>query len=88
MLVGNNWKIESDSLNVILMKKVKRKKKGTDETYDDWKNIGYYSNFENAFKAMVDQRIRDTDLTDIKSINKAILDMKKEIDVAMKEVVK
>ncbi len=68
MKIGNKWKIESDSLNIILYRKKKRVKKDTKEVYEDWETMGYFSTIPNALREMINQRIRDTELKDVKTI--------------------
>ena len=80
MLIGKNYKIESDSLNVILSKKVKRTNKVTKEKYDSWKILGYFATIKGALHELVNQRIRDTELTDIKKVEAEIASLKKMIE--------
>ena len=68
MLIGKNWKIESDSLNVILSQRKRRTNKETGKAYDYWKPMGYYATIPNAMHGLVDQGIRDTELKDLKTI--------------------
>lgn len=72
MLIGKNWKIESSNLNIILSKKIKRIKKGTKETYDTWQIIGYYASVKNALHELVNQSLRDTELTTLTRISAEI----------------
>ena len=65
MLIGKKYKLESDSLNIILSKKRKRTRKSDNQSYEDWEIVGYYSSPSSALHAMVDQGIRDTDLVDL-----------------------
>ncbi len=65
MLIGKNWKIESDSYDVILSKK-----HGT-----SWVDIGYFATVENALHELVNQGVRDSALKDLKAIVKAITDL-------------
>ena len=67
MMIGKNYKIDSDSLNVILSHKIRRKAKAGD-TYIDWQIMGYYATVENALQGLVNQGVRDTELTDMKTI--------------------
>jgi len=80
MNIGKNHKIEADSLNIILYKKVKRKRKDTQETYTDWEIMGYYSSVTNALHGLVDQKIRDTELQDIKTVVAEIANLHKLVE--------
>ncbi|MBU2177667.1 MAG: hypothetical protein KJ556_21455 [Gammaproteobacteria bacterium] len=86
MLIGKNHKIESDSMNVILSKKVKRVKKDTGEKHDAWQCIGYYATVANALHGLVNQNIKDTELTDIKAIAAEINNLHKMIEALPKSL--
>jgi len=64
MLIGDKYKIESDSLNVTLYKPVKVKK--TDGIR--WQPIAYFSSFENALKHLVDLEVMETGLKDFRAV--------------------
>ena len=68
MNIGKNWKIGSDSLNIILYRKRKRGKKDTKEVYEDWETAGYFATIAGALHELINQEIRDTHLTDLKTI--------------------
>ena len=64
MKIGDKYKIEADSLNVTLSEK--RTNKKTNEDY--WTNIGYYSRYGHALKAMADLEVSKTGLKDFKTV--------------------
>lgn len=68
MLIGDNWKIEADSLNITLYKKTNSKK--SDKIA--WGTQGFYSSIPNALKALIDQGVRDTQLKDLAAISARI----------------
>jgi len=72
MFIGKNWKIESDSLNVILSKRIKRHRKDTGKIYNDWVTMGYFATVKDALHELVNQGIRDTLLIDLKTISAKI----------------
>ena len=72
MEIGIRYKIESNAKNVILYEKVKRKRLKTGETYEDWREMGYYATLEGALNRLIDQNVRDTELKDLKIILKEI----------------
>ena len=79
MNIGNNWKIESDNLNVMLLKRIRRTKKdGT--KYDDWITEGYFANPKNALHELINQKVRDTELKELKTIVQSIDELHKMID--------
>jgi len=71
MLIGDSYKIESDSLNVTLYKPVKVKKTGGIR----WQPIAYFSSFENAFDHLVDLEVMETGLKD----TRAVVEKQKEL---------
>lgn len=63
MLIGDNYKVESDSLNYILCKKhTACTGKVT------WREIGYYGNLANALKALVEREVKGTGLKDLETV--------------------
>ena len=68
MLIGKRFKIESDSMNVILYRKRKRTRKDTQEVYWDWETLGYFATVENALQELVNQGVRDTQLKDLETV--------------------
>ena len=69
MLLGKKWKIESDNLNVMLLKRVLRKPKDKPSHYD-WVVEGYYSDVSNALKGLADMGINETKLKDLETVVK------------------
>lgn len=64
MLIGKNYKIESDSLNVTLYKPVKVKK--TDSIR--WQPIAYFSGLSNALDHLVDLEVAETGLKNYRAV--------------------
>ena len=76
MLIGKKYKIEADSLNVILYERgVSRKSK-----QEYWKLIGYYSSPTNALKALIDLKVSETGLRELKVVVELIEELKRLID--------
>ena len=73
MKINKNFKIESDSLNVVLYKKISRK----GEEY--WSPISYHATVKEALNGLVDQGIRDTELRDFKEVCKKVDELKADI---------
>lgn len=82
MKLGKDWKIEVDSkkLNVLILKRMPMKRKDTGEHYDAWIVKGFFASPKEALRWFVDQKIRDTGLTDLKSITEMITELHKTID--------
>ena len=74
MKVGKNFKIESDSLNVVLYR-FRKDKNG--EEY--WSPISYHATVKNALNGLVDQGVRDTELRDFKEVCKKVDELKADI---------
>jgi len=79
MLIGKEWKIESDMMNVILWRKTTARDRdtqppeaddGTDPTdpTDRWRPVGYYATPKEALKSLVNQKVRDTHLKDLTKV--------------------
>ena len=83
MLIGKNWRVESDSLNVTILKRsVARKGKHIGE--ETWTPEGFYSNPQSALKALVDYGVSETGLTDLKAVIKKQEELYKLIKEAIK----
>ena len=78
MLIGSNWKVESDDLNVVLSRKhiIQTGKKKGEEA---WSVEGYYSTVSNALEALVEARVRGTELTDFKKVVAEIEAIKRDV---------
>ena len=64
MLVGDKYKIESDSMNVTVYEKVKVIKTGSFR----WQPIAYFSSFKNALKYIADLEVMKTGLEDFQVV--------------------
>jgi len=65
MLIGDRYKIESDSLNVTLFEKAKSKTSAT-----TWRSIAFFSSIKSALNHLVDLEVMGTGLSDLKSVTK------------------
>jgi hypothetical protein len=84
MIINDNWKIESDDLNVTLMRKRHRKDK---EGIESWECF-YYSTIAGALQGMLEKGIKETQLKDIKAINDKIEQVKQDINNAFGKLTK
>ena len=80
MQIGKNWKIEAETLNVTILRRVERKKRATGEKYEDWEVVGFYSTVKSALHGLVERGVRDTELKDVRTVVAAIEKMHKDID--------
>ncbi len=65
MLIGEKYKIESDSLNVTLYEKRKAKGKST-----TWRAIAFFSNPKNALQHLVNLEVMETEMKDLTAVVK------------------
>ena len=64
MIINENYKIESDTLNVILFYRATGKK--------NWIPIGYYNTPKGCLEKLVTMEVNGTGLTDLKTIVKRL----------------
>lgn len=82
MKINNNYKIESDELNVIVKEKY-TPKEGKNAGKSQWRPISFHANVEQALNSIVDKEINGTGLEDFKTV----VDKVKELRELIKEVV-
>ena len=68
MLIGKNWKIESDSLNITLYKKFIHKK----SSKECWRPEAYFSSIKNALHYLMELEVRLTGMEDFKAVSTKI----------------
>jgi hypothetical protein len=66
MLIGDNYKIESDNLNVTLYEK--KLSKNTRKVY--WRPFAYFSTVKNALAYFIELSVNETGLKDLKTVVK------------------
>lgn len=82
MIINDKWKLESDDLNITLMRKRRRKSK---EGVESWECF-YYATIAGTLTGMLDKEIRATQLKDIKTINDKIEQVKQDINIALQTI--
>ena len=83
MLIGKDYKVEADSMNVTVSKRMVTDGKwaNTKEVGREyWYNVGYYATVKGALKGLVDMGVADTELVDLKTVVDKIDELKKHID--------
>jgi hypothetical protein len=83
MLFGKNYKIESDSMNVTILKRMVAdgKRANTKQAGREyWTPIAYYGNVKKALKGLVDLEVAETNLVDLKTVVAKIDELKELID--------
>ncbi|GAI61355.1 unnamed protein product [marine sediment metagenome] len=66
MLIGSQYKIESDALNVIVFKKIKVKNPGR----TPWRAIAFFATPQGALKYLADLKLKETALKDMATVIK------------------
>ncbi len=69
MLIGEHWKIESDDLNVIVSRRTVARK-GKNDGKEKWTAEAFCSSLQNALQWLVDQEVKETGLTDLRTVLK------------------
>ena len=71
MLIGKDWKIESDPLNVTLYKKVISKKIGTKGKVS-WRVEGYFATIKSALDCLVELEVKETEMKEFRAVSKKL----------------
>lgn len=90
--INEDYKIETDALNIILMKKrVIQKENSINFGQEHYTIIGYYSNLKSALMEMVKLGIMDSDLVGVNQVIDKLNKIEKMLDNAtrgMKDILK
>ncbi len=68
MLIGKDWKVESDSLNVVVYRRHAVRATDKKPAHDNWVAEANYATIGGALTYLVDNGVRETGLKDYKSI--------------------
>ena len=82
--INATWRINQDTHNYIL------EHKGRNESSEDgtkWKPVGYYQTVKQLYHALVDKGIKESSLTEIKTLNEQIIILHQLIDDAHAKVI-
>ena len=74
MMINNDYRIESDELNVILSRRMVGKDREGNERIT-WKNIGFFPTIKDTLQYLAKREILGTGLKDVETINKKIQDL-------------
>lgn len=78
MLIGNDYKIESDGVNVTLSKKYIIKE-GKNAGSERWEGLTYHRTLEQALNECVRREINATYLKDVKKVVERIKQLEEEL---------
>ena len=79
MMINENYKVESDELNVIVSKKVVSKDREGNEK-KTWRNISFCPTVECALKYLARKEVLGTGLKDLETVNEKIEELYKYIE--------
>ena len=70
MIIGKNWKIESDEMNVTLFDRHVRQKDGKlgKKGEERWKEHSYFSTVENALMGLVNIEVNRTGMKNVEEV--------------------
>lgn len=72
MLIGKDFRVTAEKLDVVLSQRKKRTNKTTNETYEGWETLGYFRTVEGALHELLNQGVRDTELKDLRTVVVAV----------------
>ena len=75
LAIGQNWRVGTDSLNIILYQRQVNKKTGKEY----WRAHSYYSTVANALVELVNQGVRDIKMADLKTVCDKIDQLRRDI---------
>lgn len=83
-IVFGNLGVKSlnDGMNLVVYKVIDRKKKDTDEKYQDEVILGYHSTVESVFKGLLKHKLKNNDAKSVKEL----LDYVKKVEAEVMEV--
>lgn len=80
MIISKDWKIESDDLNVTILKRKHIAEKEGIPAHDNWYPKGYFASPKNALKWLVNHKVTGTGMGDLETVVKAIDELHATID--------
>jgi len=83
MNIGKKYIITADELNITLSERFMSQPRDGSAEIEKLKVIGYYSSIPNALKALVDLRVNESKLTDLKTVIAKLDEIYKKIDEAI-----
>ena len=75
LLIGRDWKVGTDALNIILYRRCVNRKTGKEY----WRTHSYYATFTDALVGLINQGIRDTELADLKTVCRKMDRLRRDI---------
>jgi hypothetical protein len=75
LMAGQDWQVGADNLNIILYRRQVNKKTGKEY----WRAHSYYATLANALAGLANQGIRDTELTELKTVCDKVEQLRRDI---------
>ena len=75
LTIGQDWRVGADTYNIILFRRQVNKKTGKEY----WRAHSFYATVTNALVGLVNQGVRDTELTDLKTVRDKIEQLHEDI---------
>lgn len=89
ILIGKEYKITADPLNIILSKRYVQKDKDQNIVDENaFKVIGYYPDIESACNGLLLKSIHESDVKMVEDLKSFVLTMKKQIIAAVRKEVR
>jgi hypothetical protein len=85
MIINKEYKIESDGLNITVLRfRPSNEKPDGTMSKESCNPEAYFGKLESALNYLVDKKVKETELKDLKTVLKAIEETKSEILKALK----
>lgn len=89
ILIGKEYKITADQLNIILNKRYVQKDKDQNIVDENaFKVIGYYPNIESACSGLLTKGLHESDAKTVEELKSFMLTMKKQIIASVRNEVR
>jgi len=86
MIINDDWRLEADELNVVLMhKRSKTHAKSKADSPDSYE-VFYYGTIAYALQSIVEKEIKGTGLKDVIAVNNRITKIEQDIQKAMENI--
>jgi len=83
MIINDEWRLEADELNVVLMRKKSKEHRLSNKNGEDSYECFYYGTIAYALQAMLEKEIKGTGLKDVIVINDRITKIEQDIKKAL-----
>ena len=78
MLIGKKYKVEVQGLDLVLSERA-IVQRGKNTGKEAWHDIGYFASIEGIINHLTQKHVRESQLTDLKTVLKAINDLREVV---------